>query len=332
MRKNRSNLFPLLIILDYLTPILITIGIAIVLFVKMALISPGPKSETYATFYSLSSGLQNYYDFKTAWKPRILSTGLSAFTAHVSYWLLAKASVPIVKTSSELTIALWTSGWFTLISLAFISFFKRRSLFYIFGTFAGISFGYLNRMHMALRVYPWDLPALFFFSLFLLLFTKKKYWWIFALIPLSVGFKETTLILCTVFLFSEMPWKRRWAMLIGSLTIGIIVKIFIDYYVHAPIFFTMETRTGGIAANGLYFVNNIFLLKDIFPFFINSGTLMAFLLMPHVHKNVLILNLIAIPFILGNFIFGNIIEYRIWFELNAKRTKPRKIRQAGCQT
>ncbi len=113
MRKNRSNLFPLLIILDYLTPILITIGIAIVLFVKMALISPGPKSETYATFYSLSSGLQNYYDFKTAWKPRILSTGLSAFTAHVSYWLLAKASVPIVKTSSELTIALWTSGWFT---------------------------------------------------------------------------------------------------------------------------------------------------------------------------------------------------------------------------
>ncbi len=104
-------------------------------------------------------------------------------------------------------------------------------------------------------------------------------------------------------------------MLVGSLTIGIIVKIFIDYYVHAPIFFTMETRTGGIAANGLYFVNNIFLLKDIFPFFINSGTLMAFLLMPHVHKNVLILKLIAIPFILGNFIFGNIIEYRIWFEL-----------------
>ena len=108
----------------------------IVLFVKMALISPGPKSETYATFYSLSSGLQNHDHVKTAWKPRILSTGLSAFTAHVSYWLLAKASVPIVKTSLELTIALWTSGWFTLISLAFISFFKRRSLFYIFGTFA----------------------------------------------------------------------------------------------------------------------------------------------------------------------------------------------------
>lgn len=303
------------IILDYLTPLLIMVGIALILFVKMAVLSPSPKSETYATFYSLSSGLDNYYDFKTAWKPRILSNGLSAFTAHVSNWLLAKTSVPIVNTSTELTIGLWTSGWFILITLAFIWSFKRRSIFYIFGLFAGISFGYMRRMQMAIRVYPWDLPALFFFTLFVLFFTRKKYWWMFALIPVSVGFKETTLILCAAFLFAEIPWKQRFFMLAGSLALSIVVKIFIDYLVHAPMFFTMETHVNNNVANGFYFFSNVSYLKTIFPFFINAGTLSAFLIMPNVHKNILALKLIAILFILGNFLFGNIIEYRIWFEM-----------------
>jgi hypothetical protein len=304
------------IIVDYLVPLMITVGVAIALFVKVAPIaSPSPKSDTYTTFYSLSNGLENYYDFKTAWKPRLFSNSLAAFTAHVSDWLLAKTSVPVVKNSAELTVALWTAGWFILICFLLIWFLKRRSVFFILGTFAGISFGYLSRLHMAARVYPWDLPALFFFTGFVLLFTHKKYWWIFAFIPLSIGFKETTFILCAVFLFAELPWKQRLGMLVGSVALAMGVKIAIDLFIHAPLFFTMETKLNGDVANNFYLLENLQNLKDILPFFINAGTLTAFFILPNINKNILVLKLIAIPFILGNMVFGNIIEYRIWFEM-----------------
>jgi hypothetical protein len=301
------------VVVDYLVLIIITFGVVIILFNRMATISPPTNSDTYKTFYSLTNGMGSYYDFKTAWKPRLFANGLAAFTARVSDWLLAKTSIPVVKNPAELTIALWTVSWFILICFLLIWFFKRRALFYIFGIFAGISFGYLSRLHMAVRVYPWDMPPLFFFTLFVLLFSKKKYWWIFALLPISVGFKETTLILCVAFLFMELPWRQRLGMLLGALALSVGVKIFIDYFVHAPMFFTMETKPGD--SGTLYLLENFNNLKDITPFFINAGTLIAFFILPNANKNIFFLKLIAIPFILGTFLFGNMIEYRIWFEM-----------------
>jgi hypothetical protein len=279
----------------------------------MATISPNPKSDTYVSFYSLSNGIENYYDFKTAWKPRLFSTSLAALTARASDWLLAKTALPVVKNSVELTVAIWTVAWFLLICLILILFFKRRSVFYIFGMLACISFGYLSRLHMAVRVYPWDMPPLFFFTLFVLLFSQKKYWWIFALLPLSVGFKETTIILCAAFLFTELPWRQRLGMLVGAVMLCAGVKIAIDYFVHAPMFFTMETKPSDSGA--FYLLENFANLKDILPFFINAGTLIAFFILPNANKNILILKFLAIPFILGTFLFGNMIEYRIWFEM-----------------
>lgn len=300
---------------DYVVPVLIVLGSAIILFVRTAPIGASPESDTYSTFYSLTAGLENYYDFKTAWKSRLFSNGLAAITTYLSDWLLAKTSFPIVRSSGELTVALWTASWFTLICSPLIWFFKRRSVFYIFGTLAALSFGYLNRLHMAVRVYPWDLTALFFFTLFLVFFVQKKYWWIFALIPLSVGFKETSLILCAVFLLSDLPWKQRLGMFIGSLVLAAVVKISIDYFVHAPLFFTMETRVDGESTGTFYLWTNIYNLKDVLPFFINAGTLLAFLLLPNADRNIAVLKMVAILFISGNMFFGNMIEYRIWFEM-----------------
>ena len=314
MDKKTTSISFTSIVTDYVVPLIITVGVAIVLFGRVALIA-SPKGDTHATFYSLTTGMEDYYEFKTAWKPRLFSNALAAFTAHVSKWILAKTSVPIVKNPVELTIASWTAGWFILSCLFIIWFFKRRSLFYIFGMLAGISFGYLSRLQMAVRVYPWDLPALFFFTVFLLLFIQKKYWWIFAIIPLGIGFKETTFILCVVFLFMDLPWKRRIYMLIGSAMLAAGVRITIDYFVHAPMFFTMEIKPDPNEASNFYLFSNLRSFKYVFSFFINAGTLTAFFILPNANKTVFFLKLIAIPFVLGNMLFGNIIEYRIWFEM-----------------
>ncbi|MCI0550618.1 MAG: hypothetical protein L0287_06665, partial [Anaerolineae bacterium] len=102
---------------------------------------------------------------------------------------------------------------------------------------------------------------------------------------------------------------------IGSIALSMGIKIIIDTFVHAPLFFTMETRVDGESANSLYFWANLYNLRDILPFFINAGTLIALFLLPNTHKNIFTLKVIAILFILGNMLFGNIIEYRIWFEM-----------------
>ena len=51
------------------------------------------------------------------------------------------------------------------------------------------------------------------------------------------------------------------------------------------------------------------------PLFINAGTLLAFLLLPHATRTLVAFKAIALAFIAGNFLFGIITEYRIWFEL-----------------
>ena len=302
------------IIIDYVIPLILILGVSIVLFGKMVTIGYG-KGDTPQTFYSLTGGLDQYYEFRTAWKPRLFSNALAVGAVRFSEWFFTKNSVPMVRQPIELIIGLWTAGWFALTSLFLVVFFKRRSVFYAFGLFATISFGYLTRLHWAVRVYPWDLPALFFFTLFVLLFINKKYWWIFAIIPLSSGFKETGMILCVSFLFADLPWRQRMYMLLGSFGLSVGVKVAIDLVVHAPVFFTMETRLNGDPAFDYSIWTNIASFRNFFPYFINAGTLLSFLIVPNVNRHILHLKLIAIPFLLGILLFGNAEEYRIWFEM-----------------
>jgi hypothetical protein len=301
------------ILSNYIIPSLISIGVSVPLFVETALVSTLDPDDG-AAFYSLSYGWRAYVDFKTAWKPRLFSNGLAALTSRLSEWILSKTNVQFILNPLELTVALWTIGWFLLICLALILFRKRRAIFYIFGMFAGLSYGYMPRL--STRIYPWDLPALFIFTLFVLLYNRDKYKWLFALVPLGMGFKETSLILCMVFLFSEMPRKNRWILLLGSGTLCVGIKVMLDLFVHVPTpFFTMENGFESSRVTNYYIIRNLIGLRELVPFFINAGTLLAFLLLPVYNHKILGMKFIAGLFMLGNLLFGNIFEYRIWFEM-----------------
>ena len=313
--KFTKRILPEFVLLDYIVPVIILIGIAIVLFVNVIPLGTPKVAGARVTFYAMTEGLDNYYEFKTAWRPRLFSTGLAAWTVNVSTELLSnKKSFLSAHTPLELAVALWTVSWFALGALILVYFLKRRSLFYIFGIFACISFGYMTivRASYALRLYPWDLPSLFFFTIFVLLFIKKKYLWLLFIIPLGVGFKESIMILCVAFLLADLPWRQRLYLffIAGVLSLG--MKIILDFVVHAPIFFTMETGS----EQNTYRSYNLSSFKTIIPFFINAGTLLAFYLLPSSgNKNITALKLISIPFILGNLLFGVLTEYRIWFEV-----------------
>lgn len=312
MMQIKNKLFLDNFLLSYAIPIVIAIGVSIVLFVKATtMVFSG--NDTRATFYALTEGMENYYQFKTAWKPRLFSTGLAAFTANLSETFFEKDFILSAQNSLEMTVGLWTAGWFTLITLVLILFLKQRSLFYIFGLFAVISFGYMDiaRTNLALRLYPWDMPSLFFFTFFVLLFVQKKYNWLLFLLPLGVGFKETVMILCFGFLFIEASYKQRIYKFFVSFFLCMLVKLSLDAYVHAPLFFTMETE-----AEQNFLIYNLSRFRDAVPFFINAGTLLSFLLLPSMgNTKISIFKVLTVLFVIGNLFFGILTEYRIWLEI-----------------
>ena len=299
------------IIINYIVPLILLIGVSSVLFYRAAEISSGHKDNAYA-FNSFSKGFPTYYNFKIAWKPRILSNALAAFTIKVGNSIIRRTEIPFIGNFLELSVALWTSAWFFMTCILFILVARKNSVFYILGIFAALSFGYMPRL--ATRIYPWDMPAMFFYCVFLILFLRGKMKWLFVLLPLAMGFKETALLLSLAFLFTDESWKKRLTNAAIAAGLCIIVKIGIDIFVRAPLpFLTMET--GGNSLGLSYFVVNLNNLLAVHPLLINAGTLLIFLLLPIYGRKMLALKVIAIFFILGNFAFGVIYEYRIWFEM-----------------
>lgn len=302
--------------LDYFIPLIVLAAAAIPLYFK-AVAMAWQSGDTQATFYALADGMQQYYEFKTPWRPRMFSTGLAALLVQASENHFAGKYVFGASYPLGLAVGIWTAGWFVLTGLPVILMTKRRSLFYILGIFAAVLFGYMDVSiyQIDLRFYPWDMPSLFIYVMFVLLFVKQNYKWMLLIILIGVGFKETAIILCIGYLFADMPWRQRIAMLVWSVALSLGVKIALDFYVRAPLFLTMET-----VANNEYhryhLIDNLFLFRKVIPLFVNAGLLLAFYVVPASgNKNIIALKIISIPFFLGQMLFGGVIEYRIWFEM-----------------
>jgi hypothetical protein len=308
LERLRQDIIP-----NYVVPSIIALGVAFVLAFQVMSIAPRQRDNS-RTFESFANGLQKYYGLRAAWKTRLFSNYLAEKVmdffrgirpAHFSFFS--------VENPFQLGLAFWTVLWLLLISAMYILFMRKRAILYILGTSAALSFGYLRALSE--RVFPWDMTALFFFTLFVLLFDRKKYYWLLVILPLGMGFKETVGILSLGFLFTDFPWRKRLILFGASVALCAAVKIGIDLFVREPVpFFTMETGGRRFLSLG-YFRQNIRLLGTAVPLLVNSGTLLGFLLLPSVNRTMLALKTIAIAFILGNFMFGGITEYRIWFEM-----------------
>jgi hypothetical protein len=258
-------------------------------------------------------GWDNYLKFTVAWRGRLFSNALAAIAVRLGMSISARTTVPWIDSPLELAASLWTVGWFLLIGIAYLWAARQRSLFHIVGMFAALSFGYLTRITS--RVYPWDMPALFIYTLFTILFVRKQYHLILIALPIAMGFKETALLLCLGFFFADLPLKQRINMSLISIGMCIAVKLIIDFFTGVPLpFFTMETGYAPTFTESHFYLN-VTGFSEIHPFLINAGTLLAFLILPNYDKNMITFKYIAALFILGNLIFGVLFEYRIWFEL-----------------
>ncbi|UII22315.1 hypothetical protein [Fulvivirga ligni] len=266
-------------------------------------------------FQTLTYGMESYKDsIKVAWQPRIFSNYLSTELSEATASLTGKSLTS--EKNVALTVGTWTVFWFVLIGLTYIYLFGRQSIFYIIGTFAAMVFGYVPQL---LRIYPWDMPIVLGFVLFMALLFKKKYNWMLLLLPLAMGFKETALVLCLGFLLIDQPWKMRVKYFLISGVLSVTVKVIIDIMLGTPLpFFTMEhAHLVDNKPQGLYLFYNIkiFLYQFSMPLFVNGGMLLAFILIPSFSREAKIMKVISYAFIASILLFGIILEYRIFFEL-----------------
>jgi len=297
--------------LSYAIPMIVALAICVVVSHQVRQIALSSSDNTDA-FYSFTRGLSGYEQLRQEWRPRILSNYLAGKLVdavqviyHPRDQQAAMAYIP----------AIWSVIWLFLTFLLFITLDRERSLLYIFGIFAGISFAYTPGIGVT-RVYPWDLTALFAFACFIAILKFKQERWLVLFIPIAMLLKETVPLMVVALLFwDKVPIRKRLVLIGITLAVSISLRAIVDLLTANPsLLLTMTIRHGPGPDR---YVENIRQLLDVKAnpvVFIDSGLLATLLLLPVGDRRVMMLKAIGVLLVLGNLFFGTIIEYRIWFE------------------
>ncbi|MBN2544361.1 MAG: hypothetical protein JXB50_01105 [Spirochaetes bacterium] len=303
------------------------INILILIFISIALCSISytklksvifSHDDNYKTFYAFKYSFDFYKDvMQKPWKPRLLSCAMAAlFMADdqvKNYTLISEDDLRIEIKDYEkfyVRVGIWTVFWLFLTFLIFIILRKNFSLFYMFGIFAALSIYFVSDEYA--RVYPWDMPMVFFYSLVILLTVKNQYKWLVLILPIATGFKETAIILPFIFLvWKDASYKKRILYMAVTFLLCIAVKSYFSIITkNSNIFFTMDIEPNIHKSFLLIFTSNFNKIL-----FINAGTLFTFFILPTKDLYISCLKVISLIFLICMFIFGHYHEYRIFLEL-----------------
>ncbi len=242
-----------------------------------------------------------------------------AFANYTASWFLADCvndEGQFKRDSFRNGVGRWSAFWFLMTQILFILAYREKSLFFMFGISAAITFGYTPGVVDVPRIYPWDLPPIFFFSAVILLIEKRKERFLLLLLPIATGFKETAMVAGLSFLFlKHLTWKKRIVWTAMTLAACLGVKTLIDLLTNNSAVLatmTLKSRQGALLPQNLrYFLNP----RLNHPIFVNAGTLLGLLLLSRKGQHIVMLKCLCGAFIISLFLFGEIYEYRIWFEM-----------------
>ena len=288
----------------------VALSLALALYYQALLVAPLHYHSAQA-FYELESVWPP--SLVQAWKSRVLSLLLAQWLQGLAKLLPELPTALPAPTLETLGIAQWLALWFLVLSAIQLVAYRERALFYVLGSYACVVFGYSAGLD--LRIYPWDMPALAVFALFVaLLHTRRPPWQIMLAIWAGMPFKETAIVLCLFPLALELNWQKRAAWALVTLLGCVLLKLGIDLLAgNTAVGLTMAADS--FYDDGSLWAWNLRKLVRGLPLFVNAGTLVAFLLLPSASPTIRTFKWIALAFAAGNLLFGVITEYRIWFEM-----------------
>ena len=210
------------------------------------------------------------------------------------------------------------SAWLFLLFMLLVCL-RRDALLIMLGVFAGLMYNFAEPA--GAYYYPWDMPAMFFFTLACLTFERGWIWTLLPVVMIGGIFKET--ILCCsllILLDSHWSWSRRIAAFLGTVLVTLCLnRLLMVHYGLAEQVLALHGASSlpGLLHKDLLFSN----LKSLFgaaPFhviFANAGSLLLVMLVPWRNRRELLLKLVIIVFAIGLLFYGVITEVRIWYEV-----------------
>lgn len=222
----------------------------------------------------------------------------------------------------EHSVGLWNTGWFLACCLIFVAFDLRNAIFLVFGTFGALYYAFtpLSESH----IYPWDMPALFFYVLICVTYARKSITPLLLILWVGTGFKETVALGSMVFLFwQNLSLQRRLAYFLAAAVGCVSVKLAIDLITGSPsLLLTMTFDNfgllGEIAETHQGFAYNWKALTKLYlnhPIFVNAGTFVIFLLLLPKDLEDWMWKALGVLFLAGVMLCGVINEARVFFEM-----------------
>jgi hypothetical protein len=207
---------------------------------------------------------------------------------------------------------LYHACWLFIFFLMLL-FLVERPVFMILGCFAGIFYMYSPLANY--YFYPWDFPSLTAFTLSCLLWQRKNYNLMLAVIFVGYGFKETVAVTALLYFFTSLPIWKRVAYFLAAAVSTSLLKLVIMQIVYGTI--KMVTQDI-ILSDGrvLLFVNiaRLYTPQWNHVMFVNAGTLVLALLLPARNRTDWGLKAVLLAFFAGQMVSGSISEYRVWLE------------------
>lgn len=263
-----------------------------------------PVADNIRTFTAFSNEFDGYAKFDPIWRHRIFSAYLANLFVRENSDLASLAKVA----------GWWYGFWFILSGLLYMMCEKRLWLVLIFGTFAALCYGLAPPS--GYRIYPWDMPAFFFYCLLYVISRYRLSMLTVLIIILGSGFKETISICAIIFLFWESLSAKKRVWLAGTTVAGCVcLRLLIDAFTDGHATYYFMSMINEAPARLLYNIDALVSPMLFHPIFINAGTLIILFLLPSKDRDDLMWKSVAVLFSLGIMLGGSITEYRIFWEM-----------------
>lgn len=255
-----------------------------------------------------------HVDLQKSWAPRVFSNILgSLFTRD------AIAGEEVIPDRFLHRVGLYVAFWLACTFLAYLILLRENALIPILGTYCGVAFGYMPGI--ADRLFPWDMPALFFFTLFICFLLKEKVHLFLVVLPIAILFKETACILAVAYLFLDRSRRDRGLLFGAALILAVATKGIVDQFTISTTGLSLETSK--LVTNLRFIFFGEFphpqwyasLQRINHPLLINAGISLAFILHPSKGKHARLLWAVFLAFTASTLFWGLVLEYRIWFEM-----------------
>jgi hypothetical protein len=207
-------------------------------FVFTRATSSGNSHDALTVYiFVADSHLHGHYDkLAEVWKPRIGGNWLTGRLCDAFAQDNGQVSWPVYQNLFDFYNAAWL-----LLTFAVLIYLADNPLFVLPLIFAGMI--YTLTPPDAVVITPWDLPSMFFWTLSFLLWQRKNYRWMLAVIVLGTAFKETVAVTAFLFFFTTMNWRRRWTFFGAAFVLCLLLKLWITYSVLGqPKIFTADSH------------------------------------------------------------------------------------------